>query len=120
MGNIIKLNVRGQLFATTRATLCAQAVSCWLQNLTLNPSVLLLPTTKARWRSPKTFGYVLDYLHNGCWVVFDIPDDLVKADCAKAEYFGLIILKGAWDTLLLKLGNKEPPTLEKQFQMRRQ
>jgi hypothetical protein len=46
-------------------------------------------------RNPKIFEYVLDYLRNGCRVVFDIPDNLVKSVCAEAEYFGLIGLKRA-------------------------
>jgi hypothetical protein len=43
---------------------------------------------------------VLDYLRNGCQVAFAIPDDLVEAVGAEADYYGLEALKGACDTQL--------------------
>jgi hypothetical protein len=103
MDDIIKLNVGGRLFATSRATLCAEAGSMLAAKF--DPESNFAPPKELDGgvfldRSPKAFHHVLDYLRNGCQVVFDIPDDLVKAVGAEADYFGLAVLKGACDIQL--------------------
>jgi hypothetical protein len=103
MDDIIKLNVGGRLFATSRATLCAEAGSMLAAKF--DPASNFAPPKELDGgvfldRDPITFRYVLYYLRNGCQVVFDIPDDLVKAVGAEADYFGLTVLKGACDIQL--------------------
>jgi hypothetical protein len=84
MDDIIKLNVGGQLFTTTRATLCAEAGSMLAAKF--DPESKFAPPKEI----DGTFEYVLEYLRHGCQVVLDIPDDLFKAFHVKADYyFGL-------------------------------
>jgi hypothetical protein len=53
-------------------------------------------------RDPIPFRHVLNYLRNGCQVVSDIPDELLKDLWSEADYFGLLGLKGACVTLIGK------------------
>jgi hypothetical protein len=102
MDDIIKLNVGGQLFVTTRATLCAEAAGSMLATKFDPESKFALPKeidgAVFLDREPITFHYILKYLRNGCQVVSDIPDELLKDMCADANYFGLIGLKQACTT----------------------
>jgi hypothetical protein len=98
MDEIIKLNVGGQLFTTTRATLCAEAGSMLAAKF--DPESKFAPPKEIDGavfldRDPITFGHVLSYLRHGGQVVLDIPDDLVKAVYIEADYFGLEVLKRA-------------------------
>jgi hypothetical protein len=110
MDEIIKLNVQGQLFTTTRATICAKAGSMLASKF--DPESKFAPPKERDGgvfldRNPKAFDYLLNYLRNGCQVVSDIPDKLLKDLCAEADYFGLIGLKGACDILLGKKSTRE-------------
>jgi hypothetical protein len=96
MDDIIKLNVGGQVFATTRATLCREAGSMLARKF--DPESNFQPPKELDGgvfldRDPKIFSYVLSYLRNGCRVVSDIPDEFLKELHADADYFGLDGLK---------------------------
>jgi hypothetical protein len=98
MDDIVKLNVGGQLFVTTRATLCAEAGSMLAAKF--DPESKFAPPKKIEGavfldRDPITFRYVLSYLRHGCQLVLGIPDDLVQAVYVEADYFGLEALKRA-------------------------
>jgi hypothetical protein len=102
MDDIIKLNVGGQLFITTRATLCAKAGSMLAAkfdpNSNVAPSKNELDGAVFLDRNPKTFEHVLCYLRHGCQGMSNIPDELLNELRADAVYFGLIGLKQACDT----------------------
>jgi hypothetical protein len=109
MDGIVKLNVGGQLFVTTRATLmsdpCSKLASAKFDPESLHPAKehdggFFLD------RDPITFRYVLNYLRNDCKLVSDIPDDLLKDVRADADYFGLHHLSALCDTQLQAAHNK--------------
>jgi hypothetical protein len=105
MNDIIKLNVGGQLFATTRATLCAEAGSMLAAKF--DPASNFAPANELDGgvfldRSPKTFEHVLSYLRHGCQGMSNIPDELLNELRADADYFGLEALKGTCDAQLLR------------------
>jgi hypothetical protein len=108
MNDIIKLNVGGQLFVTTRATLCAEFGSMLATKFDDPASTNFAPPKKEPDgavfldQSPKTFEHVLSYLRHGCQVVSVIPDELLKELRADADYFGLEALQGACDNQLLE------------------
>jgi hypothetical protein len=97
--DIIKLNVGGQIFVTTRATLCAESFSMLYAMIT--PGSPLFPPKELDGgifldRDPITFRYALSYLRNGRRIVSDIPDVKPLKDLrADADYIGLIGLSNA-------------------------
>jgi hypothetical protein len=100
MDDIIKLNVGGQVFATTRATLCREAGSMLARKF--DPESNFQPPKELDGgvfldRDPRIFSYVLSYLRNGCRLVSDIPDKFLKELHADADYFGLDGLKRCCD-----------------------
>jgi hypothetical protein len=111
MDDIVKVNVGGQLFVTTRATMCAEAGSMLAAKF--DPESSFHPPQEQDGgvfldRSPKCFEHVLNYLRNGCQLVSDIPDDLLKNIRADADYFGLERLKVACDTQLHQAAQAKP------------
>jgi hypothetical protein len=68
MEEIIRLNVGGRHFVTTRQTLCAEAGSMLAVQFDLDGAIFID-------RNPQTFEIVLDYFRNGCTVVSDIVPD---------------------------------------------
>jgi hypothetical protein len=94
---IIRLNVGGQHFVTTRATLCAVEGSL-LANIFRSDSTFAPPIETIGGevfldRNPIAFGYILDYLRDGCRMVVDLSNNyegaLLQRLRTDADYFGL-------------------------------
>ena len=100
MDDILKLNVGGGHFVTTRATLCAEEGSMFAKKFDaespfgppreLDGEIFID-------REPETFRFVLQYLRNGCKPPAGIPKHMVKNLRDDADYFGLENLKRACD-----------------------
>jgi len=92
---ILKLNVGGEHFITTRTTLCAVEGSMLAALFALDSKFLPPPKIGAEIfldRNPITFGRILDYLRDGCRLVVNLPKDNVsflERLRADADYFGL-------------------------------
>eukprot|EP00588_Corethron_pennatum_P018160 CAMPEP_0194304520 /NCGR_PEP_ID=MMETSP0171-20130528/2262_1 /TAXON_ID=218684 /ORGANISM="Corethron pennatum, Strain L29A3" /LENGTH=159 /DNA_ID=CAMNT_0039055839 /DNA_START=145 /DNA_END=624 /DNA_ORIENTATION=+ len=84
MDDVIKLNVGGTAFVTTRGTLCAERGSMLAQKF--DPASPFAPALFDGGvfldRNPEYFVYVLDYLRNGCRQVRN-------GVAAEGDYFGL-------------------------------
>jgi len=104
MNDIIKLNVGGQPFVTTRATLCAEDNS--MLSKMFDPGSAFGPPARTDDgsifldRSPVVFGHILEYLRNGCKLIYDPPRDHIKLLRADADYFGLFGLKEECDAII--------------------
>ena len=129
MDDVIKLSVGGQIFVTTRGTLCACSGSMLARkfdkdsNFGPPTTLLMMPenddhTTKCSTpvyfidRSPKLFEHVLNYLRNGCDMeYFDLPpSNQLKQFRGEADYFGLVELKKYIDNEIAKLSLPETKT----------
>lgn len=95
MDDIIKLNVGGSYFVTTRGTLCAEADSM-LANKFSEDSPFAPPITDDDGivfldRNPAYFKYVLEYLRLGSRGLPGAPENRASLECieAEADYFGL-------------------------------
>ena len=101
MNDILRLSIGGQLFVTTRATLCADEgsmlaskfspASQFAPPIEIEPGILFLD------RNPATFDLILDYLRNGCRMVTKPPSHLLPLLRAEADYFSLVKLVEACD-----------------------
>ena len=97
---IIRLNVGGQHFITTRTTLCAVEGSL-LANMFgkyAQPIKIGIGGELFLDRNPIAFGVILDYLRDGCRVMVDLPSNkdnnndevaLLQRLRTDADYFGL-------------------------------
>ena len=95
MDDIIKLNVGGTYFTTTRATLCAETgsmlatkfseESCFAPLLRDPDGTVFLD------RNPTYFKFLLDYSRLSCRVLALDPNEtyILEAILAEADYFGL-------------------------------
>jgi hypothetical protein len=106
MGDALRLNVGGKLFVTTRATLCAEDASM-LASL-FSPDSQFAPPTELDGEifldhNPATFGYILDYLRDGCHLLVNPPQELLKRLRVDADYYSLVGLVTACDAMLLTL-----------------
>ena len=106
--DILKLNVGGKYFATRRGTLCAVEGSM-LENMFRLDSNFASPTETEGGeifldRNPVAFGYILDYLRDGCRLAVDLSKDeaMLQRLRADADYFGLEGLVGSCDAKLLR------------------
>ena len=100
MNDILKLNVGGGHFMTTRATLCAEEDSMLAKMF--DPASPFGTRKEVDGeifidRSSQTFHHVLEYLRNGCRLVSKVPNEVVEILRADADYFGLEKLKIACD-----------------------
>lgn len=106
MGDALRLNVGGKLFVTTRATLCAEKASM-LATLFSPDSQFAQPSELYGEiildRNPATFGYILDYLRDGCHLLVNPPEELLKRLRVDADYYGLAGLVAACDAILLPI-----------------
>jgi len=118
--DVIRLNVGGQHFITTRVTLCAVEESL-LANMFRSDSNFAPPIEiggegegKELFsdRNPIAFGYILDYLRDGCRVMVDLPSNnndeeaLLQRLRTDADYFGLEGLVLYCDTKLSIISKK--------------
>ena len=95
--DIIRLNVGGQHFITTRATLCAVEGSLLTSMFCLDSNFAPPIEIEGKVfldRNPIVFGYILDYLRDGCHVMVDLPSNnneeaLLQRLRTDADYFGL-------------------------------
>jgi hypothetical protein len=120
---VVRLNVGGQHFITTRATLCAVEGSL-LANMFRSDSNFS-PPIEIRGegregevfldRNPIAFGYILDYLRDGCRIMVDLPSNneeaLLQRLRTDADYFGL-------DGLVLYCDTKLRIIIKKQYNER--
>jgi len=95
MDELIKLNVAGTCFTTTRATLCAETGSMLAAKFS-EDCPFAPPTQDADGnyyldRNPDIFLYLLKYLRSSCRLLPNAPkdDDELDAIEAEADYFGL-------------------------------
>lgn len=90
--SILKLNVGGEHFVTTRTTLCAvedsMMAKMFLSNSPFAPLVEMNGEIFLD-RNPAAFRYVLDYLRDGGRLVDEPPEELLPRLRADADYFGL-------------------------------
>lgn len=105
LNDVLRLNVGGKIYMTTRATLCSDDDS--MLALMFQPASNFAPPAQEDGsvfldRNPATFEYILDYLRNGCCLVGPPPSELLQLLCADADFFGLIRLKAACDVLVEK------------------
>jgi hypothetical protein len=119
--DIIRLNVGGQHFITSRVTLCAVEGSL-LANMFRSDSNFAPPIEIDGGgggggevfldRNPISFGYILDYLRDGCRVMVDLPSNnndeeaLLQRLLTDADYFGLEGLVLYCDTKLSIISKK--------------
>ena len=92
--DILKLNVGGQTFITTRSTLCVVQDSMLAKMFDCDSNFMGLRQTENGEmfldRDPTAFLYVLNYLRDGCRLAVDITSKpLLQRLCADADYFGL-------------------------------
>ena len=96
--DIIRLNVGGQHFITTRATLCAvegSLLACMFRSdSNFAPPIEIEGKEVFLDRNPIAFSYILDYLRDGCHVMVDLPSNnnekaLLQRLRTDADYFGL-------------------------------
>jgi len=116
MDDNLRLSVGGQLFATTRATLCAEKGSMlastfrlrsiWPQPTEIEPGILFLD------RNPATFDLILDYLRNGCHMMIIPPSHLLPLLRIEAHHFGLAKLLAACNSPAATRPRVEYKTLE--------
>ena len=114
--DILRLSVGGQLFATTRATLCTEKGSMlastfilrsiWPQPTEIEPGILFLD------RNPATFDLILDYLRNGCHMMIIPPSHLLPLLRIEAHHFGLAKLLAACNSPAATRPRVEYKTLE--------
>ena len=111
MDEVIKLNVGGQIYLTTRGTLCAEPGSMLAtkfgQESNFAPPTMFEDAVFID-RNPKTFEYILDYLRHGCQIKScdKVPPTLVKSLQADADYFGLVNLQNHCNKLINSSGGK--------------
>jgi hypothetical protein len=102
MNDILRLSVGGQLYVTTRATLCAEEGSMlakkFIPDSQFAPPTEIEPGIIFVDRNPATFDLILDYLRNGCRMVARPPSNLRLLLRAEADYFGLVKLVEACDS----------------------
>ncbi|OEU17886.1 POZ domain-containing protein [Fragilariopsis cylindrus CCMP1102] len=117
---IIRLNVGGQHFITTRATLCAVEGSLLACMFCLDSNFAPPIENEGKEvfldRNPIAFGSILDYLRDGCRVMVDLPSNnneeaLLQRLRTDADYFGL-------DGLVLYCDTKLRIIIEKQCDQR--
>jgi hypothetical protein len=118
--DIIRLNVGGQHFITTRATLCAVEGSLlatmFCSESNFAPPIEIEGKEVFLDRNPIAFGYILDYLRDGCRVMVDLPSNnneeaLLQRLRTDADYFGL-------DGLVLYCDTKLRIIIKKQYNER--
>ena len=92
---IVKLNVGGQQFVTTRTTLCAVEGSM-LASMFCKDSQFAPPLEMDGAifldRDPTAFPYLLNYLRDSCRLVGELPKDILARLRADADCFGLVDL----------------------------
>ena len=96
MDDILRLNVGGRIFLTTRATLCAEGGSMLANKFDpASPFAAPVEFEGAIFldRDPGSFQYVLSYLRDGCRARFGTKGVDVTQLEADAEYFGLVGLQ---------------------------
>lgn len=119
MNDIVRLNVGGQHFVTTRATLCAVEDSM-LAKMFHCESQFAEPAeiTKGEIfldRNPAAFLHVLDFLRDGCRLSVDISSkEMLQRLRADADYFGLLGLVNACDAKLQEKASNEESTVLKE------
>jgi hypothetical protein len=94
---VIRLNVGGQHFITTRTTLCAVEGSLLANMFGKYAQPIKIGGELFLDRNPIAFGVVLDYLRDGCRVMVDLPSNkhnndettLLQRLRTDADYFGL-------------------------------
>jgi hypothetical protein len=101
MNDLLRLSAGGQLFVTTRATLCAYEGSMLASKFSPDsqfaPPIEIEPGLIFLERDPATFGLILNYLRNGCRMVTKSPTHLLPLFRAEADYFGLVKLVASCD-----------------------
>jgi len=106
LSDIIKLNVGGRHFQTTRATLCAESGSMLAELFNPESPFASPPHDENGFvfldRNPSYFEHILNYLRMNCKVLPEPPTEraVLAALAIEADYFGLTCLIRQVNTLL--------------------